>query len=60
MIRKLLLGVVTLAFMILVGCGKDSAPRNDMPIKGVEGGVDKKGKPKRTIEASVEESPKAK
>jgi len=57
MTRTLTLATIALLFALAaVGCGSsDNGPRNDMPTKTITGGVDKKGKQSRTMEASLED-----
>jgi len=56
MIRNVWLGVLTLAFAAAAaGCNRtDSARQNDMPVKAQQG-VDKKGRPTKTMEAALED-----
>lgn len=58
MIRNLLLGILMLAFVAAVaGCGRGSSTRNDMPVKGSQEIDPKTGKPKKTLEATLEDAP---
>jgi hypothetical protein len=53
MIRNILLGALTLAFAA-AGCAKDDPRQRDMPVKGQQG-VDRKGRPMKTMEATFED-----
>ena len=58
MTRTLSLASAVLVFCLAVGCsGGTDGPRNDMPIKA-SGGVDKKGKQTKMMEATLEDPPK--
>ena len=58
MIRTVLLGAVTLALAVtVVGCGQPDTGRSDMPVRASQG-VDKKGRPTKTLDASLEDPPR--